>query len=184
MLLTYTLIKCKLSWPFSDLGWIRKGAFHWKSSSTLNLPQIWRVIVRDNKLWIQFACWAISQKGKMLYLCEKAYHTTIVKTQCQCDVTKNTHLSKGTLTLFKMPKMETQMSLSPPPCRINSMIHLSSPSGLLACLSCPILLLLSVSRMQNHLARIMSARSWLRRPSHAITSVKKILSHVNQFLAK
>ena len=124
MLLTYTLIKCKLSWPFSDLGWIRKGAFHSKPSSTLNSPQIWRVIVRDNKLWIQFACWAISQKGKMLYLCEKAYHITIVKTQCQCDVTKNTHLSKGTLTLFKMPKMETQMSLSPPPCRINSMIHL------------------------------------------------------------
>ena len=33
--------------------------------------------------------------------------------------------------------------------------------------------LVSVSRMQNHLARMMSARSWLRRPSKAITSVKK-----------
>ena len=103
----------------------------------------------------------------MLYLCEKAYHTTIVKTQCQCDVTKNTHFSKGALTLFKMPKMETQMSLSPPPCRITSMIHLVpfiSVSAL--CLShlSPFAALvykplLSVSNMQNHLARMMSARS-------------------------
>ena len=46
----------------------------------------------------------------MLYLCveKKTYNLTIVETQCQYDVTKNTHLSKGALTLFKM---ETQMSL-------------------------------------------------------------------------
>ena len=78
---TYTLIKCKLSWPSSNLGWIRSGSFHSKSYSCLTFRRFGMSLSAITSFEFNLRSGQYSERssGKMLFGVENSFYLS-----CTC----------------------------------------------------------------------------------------------------